>query len=72
MEVAVGVVFATVVLTTFLRGVPCELEEAARIDAATCGQILRHVIFPLVAPGIAAVTVLQSVFVWNDYFLHSS
>ena len=68
MEVAVGVVFATVVLTTFFRGVPCELEEAARIDGATSGQVLRHVIFPLVAPGIAAVTVLQSVFVWNDYF----
>ena len=68
MEVAVGVVFATVVLTTFFHGVPCELEEAARIDGATSGQVLRHVIFPLVAPGIAAVTVLQSVFVWNDYF----
>ena len=31
-------------------------------------KVLRHIIFPLVAPGIAAVTVLQSVFGWNDYF----
>jgi ABC-type glycerol-3-phosphate transport system permease component len=68
LEVAGGVAFATVVLTTFFRGVPRELEDAARIDGATSVQVLRHIILPLAAPGIAAVTVFQSVFVWNDYF----
>jgi ABC-type glycerol-3-phosphate transport system permease component len=68
LEVAGGVAFATVVLTTFFRGVPRELEEAARIDGAHSGHVLRHVILPLAAPGIAAVTVFQSVFVWSDYF----
>jgi raffinose/stachyose/melibiose transport system permease protein len=68
LEVAGGVAFATVVLTTFFRGVPRELEDAARIDGASSGQVLRHIILPLAGPGIAAVTVFQSVFVWNDYF----
>jgi raffinose/stachyose/melibiose transport system permease protein len=68
LEVAGGVAFATVVLTTFFRGVPRELEDAARIDGAHSVQVLRHVILPLSWPGIAAVTVFQSVFVWNDYF----
>ena len=59
--------FATVVLATFFRGVPRELEDAARIDGARSVEVLRHVILPLAGPGIAAVAVFQSVFVWNDY-----
>ena len=68
LEVAGGVAFATVVLTTFFRAVPRDLEDAARIDGAHSGQVLRHIILPLAGPGIAAVTVFESVFVWNDYF----
>jgi ABC-type glycerol-3-phosphate transport system permease component len=68
LEVSGGVAFATVVLTTFFRGVPRELEDAARMDGASSLQVLRHIILPLAAPGIAAVTVFQSVFVWNEYF----
>ena len=68
LEVASGVAFATVVLTTFFRGVPRELEDAARIDGAHSLQVLRDVILPLSGPAIAAITVFQSVFVWNDYF----
>jgi raffinose/stachyose/melibiose transport system permease protein len=68
LEVATGVAFATVVLTTFFRAVPRDLEDAARIDGAHSLQVLRHIIVPLSAPGIAAVTVFESVFVWNDYF----
>ena len=56
------------VLTSFFRGVPRELEDAARIDGASSVQVLWHIILPLAAPGIAAVVVFQSVFVWNDYF----
>jgi ABC-type glycerol-3-phosphate transport system permease component len=68
LEVAGGVAFATVVLTTFFRAVPRDLEDAARIDGAHSVQVLRHIILPLAGPGIAAVTVFESVFVWNDYF----
>jgi raffinose/stachyose/melibiose transport system permease protein len=68
LEASSGVAFATVVLTTFFRAVPHDLEDAARIDGAHSLNVLRHVILPLAAPGIAAVTVFESVFVWNDYF----
>jgi ABC-type glycerol-3-phosphate transport system permease component len=68
LEVAGGVAFATVVLTTFFRTVPRDLEDAARIDGAHSVQVLRHIILPLAGPGITAVTVFESVFVWNDYF----
>jgi len=68
LEVATGVAFATVVLTTFFRAVPRDLEDAARIDGAHSVQVLWHIILPLAGPGIAAVSVFESVFVWNDYF----
>jgi ABC-type glycerol-3-phosphate transport system permease component len=68
LEVAGGVAFATVVLTTFFRAVQHELEDAARIDGARSVQVLRHIILPLAGPGVAAVTVFQSVSVWNDDF----
>jgi len=45
-----------------------ELEDAARIDGARSVQVVRHIILPLAGPGIAAVAVFQSAFVWNDYF----
>src|SRR6266849_10317481 len=54
LEVAGGVAFATVVLTTFFRGVPRELEDAARIDGAGSVQVLWNIILPLAGPGIAA------------------
>jgi len=68
LEVETGVAFATVVLTTFFRSVPRDLEDAARIDGAHSFQVLRYVIVPLSAAGVAAVKVFESVFVWNDYF----
>src|SRR5690348_10574804 len=68
LEVSTGVAFATVVLTTFFRSVPRDLEDAARIDGAHSAQVLWHIILPLAAPGLAGVTVFESVFVWNDYF----
>jgi multiple sugar transport system permease protein len=51
----------------FVRDVPVELEEAARIDGATTPIILRHVVLPLIAPGLAATAVLTFVFSWNEF-----
>ena len=51
----------------FVRDVPRELEEAARIDGATTPTVLRHVVLPLIAPGLAAAAVLTFVFSWNEF-----
>jgi len=51
----------------FVRDVPVELEEAARIDGATTPIVLRHVVLPLIAPGLAATAVLTFVFSWNEF-----
>jgi multiple sugar transport system permease protein len=51
----------------FVREVPLELEEAARLDGASTPMLLRHVILPLIAPGLAAAAILTFVFSWNEF-----
>ena len=54
-------------LAAFLREVPWELDEAARVDGATPLQAFRHVIVPLVAPGVFTTAILVFIFAWNDF-----
>jgi multiple sugar transport system permease protein len=51
----------------FVREVPLELEEAARLDGASTPMLLRHVVLPLIAPGLAAAAILTFVFSWNEF-----
>jgi multiple sugar transport system permease protein len=51
----------------FVRDVPVELIEAAKIDGAGTPRILRHVIVPLVRPGLAAAGILSFIFSWNEF-----
>ncbi len=51
----------------FVRDVPEELVEAASIDGASTPVLLRHVVIPLLAPGLAATGVLLFVFSWNEF-----
>jgi ABC-type glycerol-3-phosphate transport system permease component len=64
--------FATTAIYVFLlrqyfRGLPFELEEAARIEGASQIRILFQIILPLSRPAIAAVAVLALVQHYNDY-----
>ena len=60
--------FATFFLRNFIRDLPYELVEAARIEGANEWQIFYRVVLPLVRPAVAAVAVLIFTFIWNDYF----
>ncbi len=55
------------VMSLFVRDIPVEIEEAARIDGCTVPQMLRLIVFPLVAPGLAAAGVLVFIFSWNEF-----
>jgi multiple sugar transport system permease protein len=50
----------------FLRDVPAELEDAARIDGCTRLQALVNVYLPLTAPGISATAILSAIWIWNE------
>lgn len=64
---ASGVPFSVFVLTGFFRGLPADLEEAARIDGAGELRIFARVMLPLVRPALATVVVFQVVPIWNDF-----
>src|ERR1051325_6920695 len=51
----------------YIRTLPNELEEAARIDGASEIGIFRHVILPLCAPAMGALAIFTFVFYWNDF-----
>lgn len=51
----------------FLRDVPVDIEEAARVDGCSIYQVLWRITLPLIGPGIAAVGILTFIFTWNDY-----
>jgi raffinose/stachyose/melibiose transport system permease protein len=60
--------FDVFLLTGFLRTMPSELRDAARIDGANELQAFLWVIVPLLRPALATVVILNSVSIWNDFF----
>lgn len=60
--------FCTFFMRNFIRELPKELVEAARVEGASEIQIFFKVVLPLVRPAVAALAVLIFTFIWNDYF----
>ena len=59
------------ILTGFIKNIPYELEEAANIDGCSPEGIVFRIIFPLLKPVITTVTILNGMWIWNDYLLPS-
>jgi len=59
------------ILTGFIKGVPYDLEEAAAIDGCTPEGTFFKIILPLLTPVITTVTILNGMWIWNDYLLPS-
>jgi trehalose/maltose transport system permease protein len=59
--------FTTWVLTSFIRDLPTELEEAALIDGCSRMRILTHVLLPLMGPAIASTGLLAFILAWNEF-----
>lgn len=57
------------IYTAYIRSIPIELEEAARVDGASTWGIFWRVIFPLLGPMNATVAILTCVWAWNDFIL---
>ena len=59
--------FTVWVLTSFMRALPGELEEAAYVDGATPLQVFYKVLLPLIAPGLVTTGLLAFISAWNEY-----
>lgn len=60
--------FFVFLMVQFIRGLPKELDEAARIDGCGHWQIFSKVIMPLMVPAIATTTIFTFIWTWNDFF----
>jgi ABC-type glycerol-3-phosphate transport system permease component len=63
----ITVPFCTWMLIGYLRTIPSELDEAARIDGATRLQVLLRVLVPLAAPGLGVVALFAFTQSWNEF-----
>ncbi|MFI9833319.1 carbohydrate ABC transporter permease [Streptomyces sp. NPDC051913] len=55
-------------MTGFVRTIPIELEEAARIDGAPPWRIFARIVLPLLRPVIATATIMVMLYAWSDVF----
>ena len=60
--------FCTLFMRNFMKALPFELIESARIEGVGEFRIFWHLVLPLVRPAIAALAVLIFTFIWNDFF----
>ena len=60
--------FCTLFMRNFIRALPFELVEAARVEGVAEWRIFWYVVLPLMKPALAALSVLIFTFIWNDYF----
>ncbi|MBB5775007.1 ABC transporter permease subunit [Nonomuraea jabiensis] len=70
MLVYMGMYMSLVIffVTGFVRTIPVEVEEAARMDGARPLGIFIKVVLPLLRPVIATATILICLYIWNDVF----
>ena len=67
-HVAMQTGFCTLFLRNFIKQLPYEMIEAARIEGASEWTVFYRIVLPLIRPALAALSVLVFTFVWNDYF----
>ncbi|MGL4322195.1 MAG: carbohydrate ABC transporter permease [Paracoccaceae bacterium] len=60
--------FCTLFMRNFIKALPYELIEAARVEGVAEWRIFWFIVLPLMRPAIAALSVLVFTFIWNDFF----
>lgn len=66
-----GGAMSVFILHGFIKGIPYELEEAAWIDGCSPEGTFFRVVFPLLKPVMVTITILNGLWIWNDYLLPS-
>lgn len=64
-----GAGLSVFMLSGFIKSIPLELEEAAEIDGCNPIQKFFQIVFPILKPTAITVTILNAMWIWNDYLL---
>jgi multiple sugar transport system permease protein len=60
--------FFVFLMVQFIRGIPRELDEAAKIDGCGPYAVFRHILAPLSVPAIVTTAIFSFIWTWNDFF----
>jgi multiple sugar transport system permease protein len=60
--------FFVFLMVQFIRGIPRDLDDAARIDGCGHAGIFLRVILPLMTPALATTAIFTFIWTWNDFF----
>jgi oligogalacturonide transport system permease protein len=63
-----GYPFFVYLMIQFIRGIPRDLDDAAKIDGCNSFMILVRILTPLAKPAVFSVIIFQSLWTWNDFF----
>jgi len=64
-----GAGLSVFMFTGFIKSIPVEIEEAAMIDGCTPIQTFFLIVFPILKPTAITVSILNAMWIWNDYLL---
>lgn len=65
--VATSLPISIFILTEFMRQIPKELEEAARLDGCGPFTIFFKIFFPLSGPGLSTIAIYNAIMLWNEF-----
>jgi raffinose/stachyose/melibiose transport system permease protein len=71
LYIGFGASLAVFIFHGFIKSIPLELEEAARIDGCNTIQTFFRIVFPMLAPTAVTIAILNVLWIWNDYLLPS-
>ena len=71
LHILFGLSFNVLLYAAFIRSIPAELEESARLDGCTTWHALRRIVLPLLAPMNATVGIFAFLQSWNDFMMPS-
>lgn len=65
--VAIGVPISVFILTSFMKSIPREIEEAAEIDGCSRFKMFFKIMLPMAKPGLSTLAIYNGVTMWNEY-----
>lgn len=66
-----GVPMSVFLFHGFVKSVPVEIEEAARVDGSNAYGVFFRIVYPLMRPMYVTIIILNTLWIWNDYLLPS-
>jgi len=68
IDIAIGIPLGIFILTDFIRMMPKDMFQAARIDGCSEPNIFLRIVLPLLKPAIAALAIVNFIPIWNDFW----